>query len=110
MLIFGEQQHRKRKEQHFSGHIQMAPAAVNLQNCSVSAKCRLPIELKHSDRLRDLNRWYPRERERERDGKAGRYTPRVGFTDLQINIFLKILFNLLGSDFPPSPSSFLACF
>lgn len=48
------------------------------------------------------------ERERGRDGKAGRYTARVGFTDLQINIFLKILFNLLASNYPP-PTAFIFC-
>lgn len=35
------------------------------------------------------------------DGRAVRYAPRVGFTDLQINIFLKILFNLFAPHPPP---------
>lgn len=48
-----------------------------------------------------------RRREREMDGKAVKYTPRVGFTDPQINVFLKILLNLLGSNLPPSPAYFL---
>lgn len=41
------------------------------------------------------------------DGKAVKYTPRVGFTDPQITVFLKILLNLLGSNLPPSPAYFL---
>lgn len=41
------------------------------------------------------------------DGKAVKYTPRVGFIDPQINVFLKILLNLLGSNLPPSPAYFL---
>lgn len=75
----------------------MAPVAPASVKCPPSSP-HTPIELRYWCRVRDLNRW----QQRERDGKAGRDTPRVGFSGLQINIFLKILFNLLCSSFPPS--------
>lgn len=49
-------------------------------------------------------------RKRGSDGMAGTYTPRVGFTDPQINIFLKILFNLHRSNPPPPSFSFSLIF
>lgn len=81
--------------------------AVNLQNCSVNAKCP-PTHRAEALWQAERPQQMVTEREREMARLVDIHPGLV--SDLQINIFLKILFNLLGSNFATSLPALISCF